>query len=106
YFETKDLAAPISFASPHIIVGLGSYAKDEFSVINEVNAKDSAFGINVGGGLEFPIAYKKTYFTLEAKLHYVRFDDYHSPKYDGGSPDLPNLSGLFYTFLVGVMFTW
>jgi hypothetical protein len=105
YFDTKDLSAPISFANPYIVGGMGSYSEAlEASTNSEGAEKDSSFGINAGLGLEFAIKPKKSYFTFEGRFHSVRFKDTSDARYTADGFD--NLEGVFYTVVGGFLFTW
>jgi len=103
YFNTKDVTAPITFASPYLILGGGGYFKSEASENSETVDSDSNFGINAGFALEFPIVYKKSYFTLEGKVHFVTFADTFVSDFQ---PTIPDLTGMFYSLSANVMFTW
>lgn len=110
YIPTRDLSSGITFASPFIAVGAGSYAKSESNPNNVAKAppdKDAKFGFSAGAGLEFAIAPRKSYFILEGKAHFVHFKDTQSTVFsneaDGG---LPDLTGMLYTFTGSFLFTW
>jgi hypothetical protein len=103
YFDTKNLSAPISFANPYILLGAGSFSKTQNSNTQQTQDNDISMGISGGGGLEFAITPKKTYFTVEAKMHVVTFKDTYTTIYQ---PTLTNLTGFFYTFSGSILFTW
>lgn len=105
YFDTKDLSAAITFANPFVLVGGGAYAKTEVNEDQGVKNEDTTFGANLGAGFEFPISPKKAYLVLEGKLHYIAFKDVRSTRFAKDFGAL-NLTGLFYTTTIGVMFTW
>lgn len=106
YFDTKDLSAAISFANPYVLLGAGSFTKTEVpdSAGTAATDTDSAFGLSVGGGLEFVITPRKSYFELEGKLHTVTFKDTYSSMYNSYTGG--DLSGYFYTVTANVLFTW
>ncbi len=106
YFDTHNMSAPISAASPYLHGGIGNYSKTEYSHKQGTTDNDSAFGFSFGGGLEFAISPRKSYFQLEAKGHLVTFKDTYSTAYSGSPYSLPDLSGLIYTVTGSVMFTW
>ena len=92
YFDTKNLAAAISFANPYVVAGVGSYTKTESSAAGQTSVSDSdtAVGFSGGAGLEFALKPRKVYFTVEAKIHIVTFADNDSP----GFPELRRPSRL------------
>jgi opacity protein-like surface antigen len=106
YFDTKNLSAAISFANPYLIVGGGSYTKTQSNTIGNTTTSesDSQLGFSGGAGLEFALKPKKVYFTAEAKIHIISFQDTNTNAFqqDGYS----NLNGNFYTFIGSILFTW
>lgn len=105
YVETKDVSAAIAFASPYLLFGIGNYTKSEAEESVDAAADENSFGVDFGGGLEFTLKPKKTFFTLEGKLHSVQFEDTYSRRYLSvlGREDM---SGLIYTFVGSFLFTW
>lgn len=108
YFDTKDLSAPLSFANPYVLVGAGAFSKSETSTRNNDTDLDTKLGFSLGGGLEFAIRPKKSYFYVEGKLHSVQFTDTSDDTLseDGSSPRLTDRSGIFYALTAGILFTW
>lgn len=104
YFNTANLSAPLTFASPYLIVGGGSFSKTEAVLSTNTSEPDSAFGFLVGAGLEFLLAPKKSYFLLEARLYGVGFKDQFSSAPAGSGID--DLTGAFFSITGSVMFTW
>lgn len=102
YFDTRNLAAAISFANPHIMLGIGRYAKTEYNDTTGIRDQDSAAGFNAGLGFEFMLKPRKSYVFVESKIHSVRFKDTYTTQLSG----VPDLTGYFYTFVGGFMFTW
>lgn len=100
YFDTRNLAAAISFANPSVLVGFGPFTKIETDS-DGTSDQNTAWGLTVGGALEFPIKPRKIYFSVEPKFHVVRFSDILDQK---GS--LPDLTGYFFTVTGSVIFTW
>lgn len=105
YFDTKNLSAPISFANPYLLLGAGSYSKAEYSTTSTETKSDNAFGVCFGGGLEFPIKYRKLYFTVEAKYHLPSFKDVGDAVFKS-SNGIADLSGNFYTTIGSLLFVW
>jgi opacity protein-like surface antigen len=108
YIETKDLAAPISFANPFLLVGGGQFTKTEHSEGNGgVTETDNAFAFSLGGGLEFAIKPKKAYFQIEGKAHFANFKDSSTTKFQAESNGaIQKLDGRFYTLSANILFTW
>jgi hypothetical protein len=106
YFDMKDVTAAIAFANPYIQAGVGSYSKTETNAASGLPGTDAAFGLAVGGGLEFVLLPRKTYFQIDGKLHMVSFQDVDTTRFDIGPNALSDLSGFFYTITGSLMFTW
>src|SRR5690606_15210295 len=76
YIDTKDATAPVTFAGPFVLVGVGNYMKSENDILAPDDvAKDSSLGLSFGVGLEFPLKPRKSYLNLEAKFISVSFND-------------------------------
>ncbi len=105
YFDIKDMAAPISFANPYVIIGAGQFSKTETPDNPANQTSFNSFGASLGVGLEFAIRPKKSYFEIEAKAHFVSFPDDNTSKYE--SLGITNgLSGRLYTLSGSFLFTW
>lgn len=103
YIDTRNLSAPISFASPYLLIGGGNFSKSESNVQLESVDTDSKFGVSVGAGLEFPISHRNTYFVVEGKVHFINFEDRLTGRFQ---PNIENLSGLFYMTTFHFLFTY
>jgi hypothetical protein len=103
YFQTKNLSSALSFASPYLLAGAGSYTKTENSQAQATQDPDTSLGVSLGLGLEFVISPRKSYFEIEAKGHLVVFKDTYTTNF---SASVPNLTGNFYTVSGSVLFTW
>lgn len=107
YITTKDLSAPVTFASPFLAVGAGTYSR---TLTNKTSVgepiEETAVGFNLGAGLEFVINPKKTYFNLEAKVHVVDFEDSQSRVGLSGGTELPNQNGMLFSLMGSFLFTW
>lgn len=103
YFDTRNLSAPISFANPYIMVGSGAYTKTQNSASQQTTASDSEVGFSAGAGLEFAIKPRKSYFQIEGRMHVVTFQDTYSTAFQ---PQIPDLTGLFFTLTGNFLFTW
>jgi hypothetical protein len=105
YFDTQNLSASISFASPFLILGVGSYTKTETTLSQESVDPDTALGLSLGAGLEFTIRPKKVYLLLEGKYHLPTFKDSQSTQFES-SNGIADLTGNFVTVTGSILFTW
>jgi hypothetical protein len=103
YFDVKNASAPLTFANPFIEAGIGEWSKNESTPGDSKPTPDSTLSVDFGGGLEFPISHKKTYFVLEALYHTQNFTDTNETKFQSVVPDL---SGGFFTLMAHFMFVW
>lgn len=104
YLQTRDLSSAISFASPYLLAGVGSFSKTQNSNAQASQDNDTSLGISLGAGLEFVISPRKTYFQVEGKFHTVTFKDTFTTLFQ--SVGVPNLTGNFYTVTGGLLFVW
>ena len=103
YFDVKDSSAALTFANPFIEGGAGAWSFAQTQAGSTQPDSDSTLSIDVGGGLEFPIVHKKTYFILEALYHTQNFVDSKTNDY---IDRVPNLDGGFFTLMGHFMFVW
>lgn len=104
YFDVKNLSAPISFANPYVILGIGSFSKSETPQNTPGTVtSDTAFALDGGVGMEFVIKPKKVFFEVEGKVLSAKFQDTNTTAFQ---PQLVDLGGLFYTITGGLLFTW
>lgn len=101
YFDTTHSSAAITFASPYLLVGIGSFNKTEKNLTSNLSDRDSTFGLTGGLGLEFPIKFKKSYFNIEGKFHFPSFKDRVQE-----TTNLSDRKGFFYTTTASILFTW
>ena len=106
YIDTKNLSAPISFANPFVTVGFGAYTQTKTAYAQgSTPDSDTGIGFCLGGGLEFAIRPKKTYFQFEGKYHMVNFNDTYSSLYQSAN-GIADLTGPIYTVQSNLLFTW
>jgi hypothetical protein len=103
YIDTKNLAAPISFANPYLLVGAGSFTETDSSLNTTTNTSTS-LGLNLGGGVEFALKPRKVYFAVEGQVHIVTYQDTYTTLYT--NYNIPDLTGLFYTLTGNFLFTY
>jgi len=105
YIPTQDLSSAVGFAGPYFALGVASYSKTEVSQSNGGTTTDSQFGLNGGAGLEFVISHRKTYLSIEGRLHSVPYVDSTSADFITTNA-IPDLSGLIWSSSVNLLFTW
>jgi hypothetical protein len=103
YFDTKNASAAISFANPFLSGGAGALNKTQTSTQSVNPEADSTFSAHFGGGLEFPVSFKKTYLSVEALYHTQNFLDTNDTYNRDVAPDL---TGGFFTLMLQFMFVW
>jgi hypothetical protein len=107
YFDTKDSTAPVTFAGPFLIVGLGNYTKTESDILTPDSPnKDTALGFSFGGGLEFPLKPRKAYLNLETKFHTVSFKNDALSVTSTGNKVIKDTNGMLFTIMASVLFTY
>lgn len=104
YFDTKNLSAPISFANPYLLLGVGNYSKTQTSNAQQTQDQDNSLGVSAGAGLEFVVNPRKVYFELEAKMNLITFKDTYTTLFQ--PLGLQDLTGRFYTLTGSFLFTW
>lgn len=104
YFDVRDSSAALTFSNPFIETGIGAISKDESTNLTTTPNSDSTLSIDLGGGFEFPIVYKKTYFILEALYHTQNFADSTDASFQ--TKGIQDLSGGFLSVSGQFMFVW
>lgn len=75
YFNTQNVTRGLAEMNPYMIVGFSQIYRT-FSVSgNDKASKDSAFGFDVGGGIEIPLMRNKMYFGAQVMYQLVNFPD-------------------------------
>lgn len=111
YVDTANLGTAITYANPYLI-GRMEYWYQTYQYVGQSNLpKDTGGGIGLalGGGLEFPIEIKESYWGLEFLLHSVNFWDKNSTRYQANpatGPGYENMSGNAYTVMANYIFNW
>lgn len=106
YIDTRNLSSQISAASPYLLVGIGPMTKTENYSNQSLTAppSETSFALCAGGGLEFTISPRRSFFELEGKVQYARYVDTATQVYSNLGID--DLTGLFYTVTGNILFTW
>lgn len=110
YFDTRDLAAPITFVSPHLLLGGGFYQRTDNVASSagdpaggSTNTQNS-FGFNGGVGFELTLKPKKVYLQLEGLIHFINFADQNDQRF--GISGIPDKTGNWFTGTAAIMWTW
>lgn len=75
YFNTQNVTRGLADLNPYVVAGFSQiYRTVNLTGIDE-SAKDSAFGFNIGAGLEIPMMRNKMYFGLQGNYQIVNFAD-------------------------------
>lgn len=107
YVDTKDATAPVTFAGPFLMIGVGNYMESQSNSEDPgaTPTKYSSLGLSFGGGLEFPLRPRKSYLNLEAKFISVNFND-SNVLVTVPSNKSVDTSGLLFTLMASVLFTY
>lgn len=102
YFNTRNVGAAITAASPYLIGGVSqTFRTQSFSGLNQV-VKDNALAISGGAGLEFALKPRKTALGIEGRIHQIFFRDRYLQTFvESGIPDT---TGYMYSILANVTF--
>jgi hypothetical protein len=107
YFDTKDATAPVTFAGPFLLLGVGNYTKTETDILDPNGAaKSTTLGFSIGGGLEFPLKPHKVYLDLETVFRPLSFDDDGLNVTSTNGKVIKDTYGTFFTFMASVLFTY
>ena len=102
YFNTKNVGAAITSASPYLIGGVSqTFRAQTFNDLGQVQ-KDNALAVSAGGGVEFALKPRKTSLGFETRLHQIFFRDRYAETFaDDGIPDT---TGNMVSFTTNVTF--
>lgn len=105
YLDVRDASAALTFSNPFLEMGVGAMSKSQTKSTSATTTpdSDSTLSVDLGGGFEFPVVYKKTYFILEGLYHTQNFQDSSETKYQ---PKVDDLNGGFLTVIGHFMFVW
>lgn len=91
YWNTQNVTRGLAELNPYIVGGFSQNSRT-VTVSGEVAfSKDSAFGFDIGGGLEIPLLRNKMYVGIQATYQLVSFEDENSEVIDSES----NPTGVF-----------
>ncbi|HRK07203.1 MAG TPA: hypothetical protein PLZ57_05500 [Pseudobdellovibrionaceae bacterium] len=75
YFNTQNVTRGLAELNPFILGGFSQVYRTIVVTGNSNFAKDSAFGFNLGGGIEVPMMRNKMFFGLQGLFQYLMFAD-------------------------------
>jgi hypothetical protein len=75
YFNTQNVTRGLAELNPFVLGGFSQVYRTIVVTGNSNFAKDSAFGFNLGGGIEVPMMRNKMFFGLQGLFQYLMFAD-------------------------------
>ena len=106
FFNTQNVTKGLADLNPYLLAGLSdnfrTYTLTSSQTGQVANATQSAWGLDLGTGIEIPLMKKKAYFGFQFTFHYVNFPDSNSTfyLYDYSQPSTLTQSGYQYDVLV------
>ena len=85
FFNTQNVTKGLADLNPYLLCGFSDFFKT-YTLTNsntgQVNNQvESAWGLDLGVGIEIPMNKKKAFFGFQGVFHYVTFPDSNSPFY-------------------------
>lgn len=101
YFNTQNVTKGLANLNPYILGGVSTIQRTLSlrQVTSGAYAKDSAFGFNLGAGIEIPMLKNKMYFGLQGAYQLVNFADENRSFKDANNADTIKASGDSWTAL-------
>ena len=75
YFNTQNVTRGLAELNPYIVGGFSQIYRTATYSTSPDSAKDSAFGFNIGAGLEIPMMRNKMFFGLQGNYQLIAFSD-------------------------------
>jgi opacity protein-like surface antigen len=75
YFNTQNVTRGLADLNPYVIGGFSQIYRTANVTGNSQFAKDSAFGFDIGAGLELPMMHNKMFFGAQVMFQLVNFPD-------------------------------
>ena len=82
YFNTQNVTRGLADLNPYLVAGFSQIYRTETDTGSTASAKDSAFGFDIGAGLEVPIMRNKMYLGLQGLYQLINFADEAQVKQD------------------------
>lgn len=111
YIETSNLGTAITYSNPYL-VGRMEYWYQTNKYVSQTQLPSNiggGLGFGLGGGLEFPIELKESYWGIEFLVHTVNFFDKNTTKYqpvNEGGYGFDDLGGNVYSLMASYVFNW
>lgn len=111
YIETSNLGTAITYSNPYLVGRLEYWYQTNHYVSQSQLPREigGGLGFGLGGGLEFPIEIKESYWGIEFLYHTVSFFDKNTTKFQpqtAGGYGFDDLGGNAYSLMVSYVFNW
>ncbi len=111
YIETSNFGTAITYSNPYLIGRMEYWYQTNKFVTQTSYPPETGGGLGfaLGGGLEFPIELKETYWGVEFLMHSVSFFDKNTTNYSpktAGDYGFEDLGGNVYSLMVSYVFNW
>lgn len=87
YFNTQNVTKGLAVLNPYLIGGFSQNYRTTTLMGEDAFNKETAFGANVGGGIEIPIMEGALFFGLQGLYRLVSFPDEGSELQNGNGPE-------------------
>lgn len=75
YFNTQNVTKGLAFLNPYVLAGFSQNYRTITLLDQDVFNKESAFGANLGGGIELPVMENRMFLGLQGVYRLVNFPD-------------------------------
>jgi hypothetical protein len=111
YIDTSNLGTAITYSNPYLVGRLEYWYQTNRYITQSQLPREigGGLGFGFGGGLEFPIELKESYWGLELLMHSVSFFDKNTTKFQPqvvGGYGFDNLGGNVYSLMASYVFNW
>jgi hypothetical protein len=111
YIETANLGTAITYSNPYLVGRMEYWYQTNRYVTQTMLPREigGGLGFGLGGGLEFPIEIKESYWGVEFLMHSVSFFDKNTTKLqpiNTGGYGFTDLGGNLYSLMVSYVFNW
>lgn len=89
YFNTQNVTKGLANLNPYLLGGVSQVQRTVSLKNTSVYTKDSAFGFNLGAGIEIPMMRNKMFFGIQGAYQVLNFSDENRPIPDStGQPTI------------------
>lgn len=111
YVDTANLGTAITYSNPYLTSRLEYwYTTNKFVDQTDLpNKSGGGLGFGLGGGLEFPIAFRESYINIEFLYHTVNYFDKYTQDYrpvTGSNYGYDDLTGDAYSTMIYFVLGW